>query len=132
MKQIYDLGQFLDLGISLTCLGILGIIINRKSLLISLISIEMMFYGLDLFVIVASVRLDDMAGQVLALFLLTLAASEASIALALIISYFKVNGNIIIDLATINQNDMHDDLKKRLSLRRLNRIQEMEFKHLKK
>jgi NADH-quinone oxidoreductase subunit K len=78
--------------------GMAGILINKRSMLISLMSIELMLYGLDFFTIIVSIKLDDIGGQILALFIVTLAAAESAIALALLMAYFKVYGNILIDL----------------------------------
>lgn len=90
--------NYLDLGIALCCLGMAGVLVNKRSMLISLMSIELMLYGLDFFVIVASLKLDDIGGQILALFIVTLAAAESAVALALMMAYFKIYGNILIDL----------------------------------
>ncbi len=93
-----ELIHCLDLGIIISCLGIMGILVNKRSMLITLISIELMLYGLDFFAIVASLQTDEIAGQLFALFILTVAAAESAIALAIIMSYFKLYGNIIIEL----------------------------------
>lgn len=93
-----ELIHCLDLGIIISCLGIMGILVNKRSMLITLISVELMLYGLDFFAIVASLQTDEIAGQLFALFILTVAAAESAIALAIIMSYFKLYGNIIIEL----------------------------------
>lgn len=90
--------NYLDLGIALCCLGMAGVLVNKRSMLISLMSIELMLYGLDFLVIIASLKVDDIGGQILALFIVTLAAAESAVALALIMAYFRVHGNILIDL----------------------------------
>ena len=56
----------------------------------------MMFYGLNFFLVAISVYLDDMIGEVFSLFILTLAAAESALALALITAYFRVYGNILL------------------------------------
>ena len=55
-----------------------------------------MFYGLNFFLVAISVYLDDMIGEVFSLFILTLAAAESALALALITAYFRVYGNILL------------------------------------
>jgi NADH-quinone oxidoreductase subunit K len=85
--------------ISNNCLfftGLLGIIYNRNSVLIVLMGIEMSLLGVNLNFIFFSILYNDLLGQIFALFILTVAAAEASIGLAIIISYFKVYGNILI------------------------------------
>lgn len=102
--------DYLHLGIALCCLGMAGVLINKRSMLISLMSIELMLYGLDFFAIIASIKLDDIGGQILALFIVTLAAAESAVALALIMAYFKVYGNILIDL-NLKELDLNQKLK---------------------
>ena len=75
-------------------LSIFGILFNRQSILITLICIELMLLSLNLNFIVFSVYLDDMLGQIMSIFILTVAAAESSIGLAIIILYYRVRGNI--------------------------------------
>jgi NADH-quinone oxidoreductase subunit K len=88
--------SFLDIGIIIAFLGACGILINRKNILISVISIELMFYGLNFYLVTLSIYMDDIMGQIFSLFVLTLAAAESALALALITSYFRVYENILI------------------------------------
>lgn len=94
---VLDLTSFIDIGLILCFLGICGILLNIKNILISIISIEVMFYGVNFFLITTSLYLDDISGQILALFILTIAAAESAIALALIMSYFKIFRDILFD-----------------------------------
>jgi NADH-quinone oxidoreductase subunit K len=81
----------------LSAMGLFGILTNKQSMLITLISIELMLYGFDLQLIIISEIHDDLAGQILALFLLTMAAAESAVALALLVSFFKMFGHILIE-----------------------------------
>lgn len=81
---------FSDIGLILTFLGASGVLANRYNLIISIIAIELMFYGLNFFLIICSLILLDIAGEIFSLFVLTIAASESAIALALMTSYFKI------------------------------------------
>lgn len=92
-----DLTLYMDVGLILCFLGIIGILVNNNNILISIISIEVMFYGLNFYLITVSLYLDDIGGQILALILLTIAAAESAIALALIMSYFKIFRDILLD-----------------------------------
>ena len=92
-----QLTSFIDIGIILCFLGICGILLNIKNILISLISIEIMFYGINFYLITISLYQDDINGQILALFILTIAAAESAIALALIMAYFKIFRDILFD-----------------------------------
>jgi NADH-quinone oxidoreductase subunit K len=96
--KILDLTTFIDIGLILCFLGICGILLNTRNILISIISIEIMFYGINLYLITISLYHDDIAGQILALFILTIAAAESAIALALIMAYFKIYKDILFDL----------------------------------
>jgi len=95
--KLLDLTSFIDIGLILCFLGICGILLNIKNILISIISIEIMFYGINFYLITISLYNDDVAGQILALFILTIAAAESAIALALIMSYFKIFRDILFD-----------------------------------
>ena len=95
--KLLDLTSFIDIGLILCFLGICGIVINMKNVLISIISIEIMFYGINFYLITISLYHDDISGQLLSLFILTIAAAESAFALALIMSYFKIFRDIIFD-----------------------------------
>jgi NADH-quinone oxidoreductase subunit K len=95
--KFLDLTSFMDVGLILCFLGICGILLNIKNILISLISIEIMFYGINFYLIIVSLSHDDVSGQILSLFILTIAAAESAIALALIMSYFKIFRDILFD-----------------------------------
>jgi len=92
-----DLTSFFDIGLILCFLGICGILLNNRNILLSIISIEIMFYGINFYLITISLYHDDISGQILALFILTIAAAESAIALALIMSYFKIFRDILFD-----------------------------------
>jgi len=77
-------------------LGLLGIIINRQNLILILLSIELMLLAINLNFIFFSLYLDDILGELFALLILTVAAAESAIGLAIIISFFKLRGTILI------------------------------------
>ena len=89
---------YIYLGLIICFVGIFGILINKRSMIITLISIELMLYGLDFMAIIASLEVDEIAGQIFALFILTVAAAESAISLAIIMLYYRLHGNILIDL----------------------------------
>ena len=88
--------NLLNTGLILIFLGACGVLVNKKNILISVISIELMFYGLNFYLISLSLFLDDILGEVLSLMVLTLAAAESALALALIMAYFRIYENILI------------------------------------
>ena len=83
-----DQVQFLAVSILLFLLGIWGIFLNRKNIIIMLMSIELMLLAVNLNFVLFSVYLDDLVGQMFALFILTVAAAESAIGLALLVVYY--------------------------------------------
>ena len=78
-------------------IGVMGLVLNRKNILIIIMSIELMLLSVNLNFIVFSIYLDDLLGQLFVLFVLTIAATESSIGLAILSSYYKLKNTIIID-----------------------------------
>nr|YP_009164894.1 NADH dehydrogenase subunit 4L [Pseudoperonospora cubensis]AKZ29832.1 NADH dehydrogenase subunit 4L [Pseudoperonospora cubensis] len=78
------------------CLGLFGIILNRQNIIIILMSIELLLLSINLNFIYFSILIDDMIGQVFSLLILTVAAAESAIGLAIMIVFFKLSGNISI------------------------------------
>nr|YP_010147295.1 NADH dehydrogenase subunit 4L [Coscinodiscus wailesii]QQP21856.1 NADH dehydrogenase subunit 4L [Coscinodiscus wailesii] len=78
-------------------IGILGVVVNRKNILIIIISIELMLLAVNLNFIVFSIYLDDIIGQLFVLFVLTVAASESAIGLSILSAYYKVKQTIAVD-----------------------------------
>jgi NADH-quinone oxidoreductase subunit K len=78
-------------------LGVLGLVLNKRNLLVVLMSIELMLVGLNLNFIFFSVYLDDILGQVFALYVLTVAAAESAIGLALFTVYYKDKQTILLE-----------------------------------
>lgn len=85
-------------------IGILGIIINRKSLLSVIISIEIMLLSINIQFALFAYFIDDMVGIVFAILVLTLAAAESAIGLALLVVHYRIRGSISIDLLRLLKN----------------------------
>nr|UNJ18890.1 NADH dehydrogenase subunit 4L [Cyanidiaceae sp.] len=98
--MIYQI-HYLSLSIILFLLSIMGIFLNRKNILIILISIELMLLSINLIFISSSFFLDDIIGQVFALMVLSVAAAESSIGLAILVVYYRVRGNISVELINL-------------------------------
>jgi NADH-quinone oxidoreductase subunit K len=75
-------------------LGVLGVLTNRRHFLVTIICIEMMLLSINMCFLIFSMQLDDIFGQIFSFFILTVAAAESSIGLAIIILYYKNKGNI--------------------------------------
>lgn len=80
----------------LFCLGLFGIILNRQNIIIILMSIELLLLSINLNFLYFSIYIDDIIGQIFSLFILTVAAAESAIGLALMIIFFKIYGDISI------------------------------------
>ncbi len=91
------LGHYLTVAASLFTLGILGIFLNRKNVIIILMSVELMLLAVNINLVAFSHFRADLVGQVFALFVLTVAAAEAAIGLAIIVVYFRNRGSIAVE-----------------------------------
>lgn len=91
------LEHYLWVGAILFVLGVSGIMLNRKNVIIILMSIEMILLGVNINLVAFSAFLHDLTGQVLAMFVLTVAAAEAAIGLAILVLYFRNRGTIAVD-----------------------------------
>ena len=97
LKMTISLLKYLNVTITLFLLGIWGIVLNRKNIIILLMSIELMLLSINLNFITFSVFLDDLMGQVFALFVLTVAAAESAIGLAILVAYYRVRNTIAVE-----------------------------------
>ena len=91
------LSHYLTVAAILFTLGLFGIFLNRKNVIIILMSIELMLLAVNINFIAFSVFLNDMAGQVFAMLVLTVAAAEAAIGLAILVVYFRNRGSIAVE-----------------------------------
>ena len=89
--------KYLNIAITLYLLGLWGIVLNRKNIIILLMSIELMLLSINLNFVTFSVFLDDLVGQVFALFVLTVAAAESAIGLAILVAYYRVRNTIAVE-----------------------------------
>ena len=91
------LTHYLTVAAILFTLGVFGIFLNRKNVIIILMSIELMLLAVNINFVAFSVFLNDMAGQVFAMIVLTVAAAEAAIGLAILVVYFRNRGSIAVE-----------------------------------
>ena len=96
-----NLVKYLLISILLFLLGIWGIYLNRKNIIIMLMSIELMLLAVNLNFLFFSVYLDDSVGQIFALLVLTVAAAESAIGLALLVVYYRVRGTIAVEFINL-------------------------------
>src|ERR1700748_2477115 len=91
------LTQYLTVAAILFAIGVLGIFLNRKNVIIILMSVELILLAVNINFVAFSTYLGDLVGQVFALFVLTVAAAEAAIGLAILVVYFRNRGTIAVE-----------------------------------
>ncbi|WP_448501019.1 NADH-quinone oxidoreductase subunit NuoK [Sphingomonas sp.] len=91
------LNHYLTLGAILFAIGVMGIFINRKNLIVILMSLELILLAVNINLVAFSAFLGDLVGQVFAMIVLTVAAGEAAIGLAILVIYFRGRGSIAVD-----------------------------------
>ena len=91
------LPHYLTVAAVLFTLGIFGIFLNRKNVIVILMSVELMLLAVNINLVAFSAHLNDLTGQIFALFVLTVAAAEAAIGLAIVVIYFRNKGSIAVD-----------------------------------
>ena len=91
------LGHYLTLGAIIFTIGIVGIFLNRKNIIVVLMSIELILLAVNINLVSFSVFFNDLIGQIFALFILTVAAAEAAIGLAIIVAYYRNTGTVHVE-----------------------------------
>ena len=91
------LGHYLTLAAIIFTIGIVGIFLNRKNVIIILMSIELILLGVNINLVSFSIYLENLVGQIFTMFILTVAAAEAAVGLAIIVIYYKNKGSINVE-----------------------------------
>ncbi|MCB1472610.1 MAG: NADH-quinone oxidoreductase subunit NuoK [Rhodobiaceae bacterium] len=91
------LGHYLSVAAALFTLGVLGIFINRKNIIVILMSVELILLSVNINFVAFSSFLNDLVGQVFAMLILTVAAAEAAIGLAILVAFFRNRGSIAVE-----------------------------------
>ena len=91
------LGHYLTLGAIIFTIGIIGIFLNRKNIIVILMCIELILLAVNINLVSFSVFFNDLIGQIFALFILTVAAAEAAIGLAIIVAYYRNTGTVHVE-----------------------------------
>ena len=89
--------HYLTVAATLFVIGIFGIFLNRKNIIVILMAIELILLSVNLQLVAFSAFLGDLVGQVFAMFVLTVAAGEAAVGLAILVTYFRSRGTIAVD-----------------------------------
>jgi NADH-quinone oxidoreductase subunit K len=91
------LGHYLTVAAILFTLGVLGIFLNRRNIIVILMSVELILLAVNLNLVAFSAELQDLQGQVFALMILTVAAAEAAIGLAILVVFYRNRGSIAVE-----------------------------------
>ena len=92
-----SLGHYLTLGAIIFTIGVIGIFLNRKNVIVIFMSIELILLAVNINLVSFSIFLQDLSGQIFTLFILTVAAAEAAIGLAIIVVYYRNAGTIRVE-----------------------------------
>ena len=91
------LGHYLTLGAIIFTIGIVGIFLNRKNIIVILMCIELILLSVNINLVSFSIFFNDLIGQIFTLFILTVAAAEAAIGLAIIVAYYRNTGTVHVE-----------------------------------
>ena len=95
------LGHYLALAAILFTIGVFGIFVNRKNVIILLMSIELLLLAVNINLVAFSSYMGDLVGQIFAMFILTVAAAEAAVGLAILVVFFRNRGDIAVEGANL-------------------------------
>jgi len=87
----------MNLSLILFLIGILGFVLNRKNIILMLISIEIMLLSITFLILISSINIDDILGQIYAIYIITIAGAESAIGLGILVSYYRLRGSIAIE-----------------------------------
>jgi len=87
----------MNLSLILFLIGILGFVLNRKNIILMLISIEIMLLAITLLILINSFAFDDILGQVFAIYIICIAGAESAIGLAILVAFYRLRGSIAIE-----------------------------------
>ena len=99
--MIIGLAHYLAVAAVLFTIGVFGIFVNRKNIIVILMSVELMLLAVNINLVAFSVYLGNLTGQVFAMFVLTVAAAEAAVGLAILVTFFRNRGDIAVDDASM-------------------------------
>ena len=92
-----DLGHYLTLAAVIFIIGVVGIFLNRKNVIVILMSIELILLAVNINLVSFSIFINDLTGQIFTMFILTVAAAEVAIGLAIIVVYYRNRGTIRVE-----------------------------------
>jgi len=88
----------MNLSLILFVIGIIGFVLNRKNIILMLISIEIMLLAITLLILISSLTFDDILGQVYAIYIIAIAGAESAIGLAILVAFYRLRGSVALNL----------------------------------
>lgn len=88
---------YMNLSLIIFIIGILGFVLNRKNIILMLISIEIMLLGITFLILVSSISYDDILGQTFAIYIISIAGAESAIGLGILVAFYRLRGSISIE-----------------------------------
>lgn len=88
----------MSISLILFIVGIIGFVLNRKNIILMLISIEIMLLAITLLILVSSLSFDDILGQIYAIYIIAIAGAESAIGLAILVAFYRLRGSVAIDM----------------------------------
>jgi len=87
----------MTLSLILFLIGVIGFVLNRKNLILMLISIEIMLLAITLLILISSLNFDDILGQTYAIYIISIAGAESAIGLGILVAFYRLRGSLAID-----------------------------------
>jgi NADH-ubiquinone oxidoreductase chain 4L len=94
----------MGMSLWLLLIGILGFVLNRKNILLMLISLEVVLLSLTLLIVLGSMNFDDIVGQIFGVYIISVAGAESAIGLAILVAYYRLRGTVSIDYSSHSSN----------------------------
>jgi len=94
--MLFDITSYLTISMIIFVIGLCGLVLGRKNIILILMSIELILLSVNLNLLIFSVFVDDLLGQLFTLLVLTVAAAESAIGLAILVIYFRIRGTILV------------------------------------
>lgn len=87
----------MNLSLALFLIGVLGFVLNRKNIIMMLICIEIMLLGITLLILLGSLNIDDIVGQLYAIYIISVAGAESAIGLGILVAFYRLRGSVAIE-----------------------------------
>jgi len=88
----------MNLSLILFVIGVIGFVLNRKNIILMLISIEIMLLAITLLILISSLTFDDILGQIYAIYIIAVAGAESAIGLAILVAFYRLRGSVALNL----------------------------------